>query len=126
MFENNLMSLCQFTSKKAVRSFLPDRFSVVDHSFDCIKALPLVWDVKGFKDVREGGIITTDPHDGSLQVKETLLLQGRRKTQIRTNIHFECHQCALCHLGREAKLKYSDCHSYDNLMFDSLVKTLMA
>lgn len=73
------MFLCQFTSQKAVRSFIPGRFSVVDHPFDRIKALPLVWDVKGFKDVREGGIITADPHDGRLQVEETLLLQVEEK-----------------------------------------------
>lgn len=82
------MSLCQFTSKKAIRSFLPDRFSVIDHPLDRLKALPLVWDVKRFKDVREGGIITTDPHDGSLQVKETLPLQRRRKTQKRKKYSF--------------------------------------
>lgn len=53
----------------------PDRGLVVDHLLDCLKALPLVWDVEGLKDVREGGVITTDPSDGSLQVKEALLLQ---------------------------------------------------
>lgn len=69
------MSLRHFTSQKAVRSqILPNIFSVVDHPFDRIKAFPLVWDVKWFKDVRERGIVTTDPGDGSLQVKETLLL----------------------------------------------------
>lgn len=53
----------------------PDRGSVVDHPLDCIKALPLVWDIEGFKDVREGGVVTTDPSDGSLKVKEALLLE---------------------------------------------------
>lgn len=113
VFENNLMSLCQFTSEKAVRSFLPDRFSVVDHPFDRLKALPLVRDVKGFKDVREGGIITTDPHDGSLQVEETLLLQRRRKTQMKTNTHFEYHQRSVSHSGREAKLTCLESDSCD-------------
>lgn len=52
---------------------------VVDHLFDGIKALPLVWDVKRLKDVGKGGVITADPSDGRLQVEETLLLQRRRK-----------------------------------------------
>lgn len=56
--------------------------SVVDHLLNRIKALPLVWDVEGFKDVREGRVITADPADGSLQVKEALLLQGKRGAQI--------------------------------------------
>lgn len=41
---------------------------VIDHLLNCVKALPLVWDVERFKDVREGGVITADPADGSLQV----------------------------------------------------------
>lgn len=75
------MSLHQFPSKEAVRSFLPDGGSVFDHPLDCIKALPLVWDVEGFEDVREGGVVTTDPTDGSLQVKEALLLQDEKTKQ---------------------------------------------
>lgn len=55
----------------------PGIVSVVNHPCDCVKALPLVWDVEGFKDMREGGIVTTDPGDGSLQVEETLFLQQR-------------------------------------------------
>lgn len=55
--------------------FVPDRASVVDHPLDRIKALPLVRDVEGFKDVGEGCVVTTDSTDGSLQVKEALLLQ---------------------------------------------------
>lgn len=68
------MEIAQCPSREAVRSFLPDRGSVVDHPLDGIEALPLVWDVEGFKDVSEGGVVTTDPTDGSLQVKEALLL----------------------------------------------------
>lgn len=79
------MSLRHVPSNEAVRSFLPDEGSVVDHLLNCFKALPLVWDVEGFKDVREGGVVTADPTDGSLQVEEALLLQGKAKTQIRTN-----------------------------------------
>lgn len=90
MFENYIMFLHQFPSKEAVRSFLPDRGSVVDHPLDCIKALPLVWDVEGFEDVREGGVVTTDPTDGSFQVKEALLLQDEerkkeKEKKMRTN-----------------------------------------
>lgn len=61
--------------KEAVRSLLPDGGgSVVDHLLNCFKALPLVWGVEGLKDVREGGVVTADPADGSLQVKKALLL----------------------------------------------------
>lgn len=88
VFENDMMSLCQFPSKEAFRSLLPDRGSVVDHLLDCFKALPLVRDVEGFKDVREGGVVTADPTDGSLQVKEAFLLQGIKKTQMMTNTHY--------------------------------------
>lgn len=59
--ENYIMSPHKLASKLP-----PDRASVVDHLLDCLKALPLVWDVEGLKDVREGGIVTTDPSDWSL------------------------------------------------------------
>lgn len=61
--------------RKLASKLSPDGDSVVDHLLDCLKALPLVWDVEGLKDVREGGVVTTDPSDGRLQVKEALLLQ---------------------------------------------------
>lgn len=48
--------------------------SVVDHPLDCLKALPLIWDVEGLKDVREGGVVTADSSDRGLQVKEAFLL----------------------------------------------------
>ncbi len=48
---------------------------VVDHTLDRLEALPLVRDVEGLKDVREGRIVPTNPADGSLQVEEALLLQ---------------------------------------------------
>lgn len=56
--------------------------SVVNQPLDCLEALPLVWDVEGFKDMWEGGIITTDPGDGSLQVEEALLLQQRTESHV--------------------------------------------
>lgn len=62
---------------------LPDRSSVVDNPLDCLKTLPLVWDVEGFKDVREGSVIATNPADGSFQVKEALLLQRQSYTSRR-------------------------------------------
>lgn len=65
---------------EVVGAVLPDGDLVVDHPLDCIKALPLVWDVEGLKDMREGGVVTTDPADGSLQVEETLLLQAKKET----------------------------------------------
>lgn len=52
--------------------------SVVDHPLNRIKALPLVWDVERLKDVREGSVVTTHSTDGSLQVKEALLLQEQK------------------------------------------------
>ncbi len=48
---------------------------IVDHTLDRLEALPLVRDVEGLKDVREGRIVPTNPADGSLQVEEALLLQ---------------------------------------------------
>lgn len=51
----------------------------MDHPLDRIKALPLVWDVEGFKDVREGSVVPADPTDGGLQVEEALLLKKRMK-----------------------------------------------
>lgn len=62
---------------------VPAVASVVDHPLDCIEALPLVWDVEGLKDMWEGRIVTTDPHDGSLQVEEALLLQQRSESHLR-------------------------------------------
>lgn len=56
--------------------------SVVDHPLDCVEALPLVWDVERLKDVREGGVVTTHPADGSLQVEEALLLQEQKNTDV--------------------------------------------
>jgi len=38
--------------------------------------------------VREGGVVTTDPTDGSLQVQEAFLLQGKRKSKIKRNCHY--------------------------------------
>lgn len=67
--------------KGSRKIFVPDRGSVVDHPLDRIKALPLVGDVEGFKDVGEGCVVTTDSTDRSLQVKEALLLQ--KETQQR-------------------------------------------
>ena len=63
--ENYIMSLHNFASKEAVRSFYLMN-SVGDHPLDRIKALPFVWDVEGFKDMGEGCVVTTDPTDGSL------------------------------------------------------------
>lgn len=59
---------------------VPGVASVVNHLLDCVKAFPLVWDVEGFKYMWEGGIVTTDPCDGSLQVEEALLLQQRTES----------------------------------------------
>lgn len=66
--------LCVFTiihenlneTKQKKRLSVPGVASVVDHPLDCVKALPLVWDVEGFKYMWERGVITTDPGDGSL------------------------------------------------------------
>lgn len=55
---------------------------VVDHLLDCFKALPLIWDVEGFKDVREWCVVTTDPCDGGLQVEKTLLLQEANRFSV--------------------------------------------
>lgn len=68
--------------KKAKKKSVPGVASVVNHLLDCIEALPLVWDVEGFKDVWEGGIVPTDPRDGSLQVEEALLLQQRTQSHV--------------------------------------------
>lgn len=56
---------------------VPNVASVVNHLLDCVEALPLVWDVEGFKDMWEGCVVTTHPRDGSLQVEEALLLQTK-------------------------------------------------
>lgn len=79
--------------------------SVVDHPPDCFKALPLVWDVEGFKDVREGGVVTTDPTDGSLQVKKALLLRLKKNTdEDKYSLWVECSQCSnIIFVGREPR-----------------------
>lgn len=68
---------------------VPGVASVVNHPLDCVEALPLVWDVEGFKDMWEGGIVTTDPRDGSLQVEEALLLQQRTES----HLHMPFSEC---------------------------------
>lgn len=53
----------------------PTWSSVVYHPLNGVKTLPFIRDVEGLEDVGEGGVVATDPGDGSLQVQEALLLQ---------------------------------------------------
>lgn len=79
------LSLKNYVEKKRKEKSVPGVASVVNHPLDCVEALPLVWDVEGFKDVREGGIVPTHPRDGSLQVEEALLLQQRTQSHVHTS-----------------------------------------
>lgn len=78
--------------KKKRKLLVPGVASVADHLLDRVEALPLVRDVEGFKDVREGGIVTADPRDGSLQVEEALLLQQINR-ESRSHVHTSFSEC---------------------------------
>lgn len=74
---------------------------VIDHTLDRLEALPLVRDVEGLKDVREGRIIPTNPADGSLQVKETLLLQ---RTQSAPLTLYHTKKCSFQNLYKRVSI----------------------
>lgn len=91
---------------------------VVDHLLDCFKALPLIWDVEGFKDVREWCVVTTDPCDGGLQVEKTLLLQEANRFSVGSSFSQSGKPCrCLCsdlerlmHIWLTAESPYKMCH----------------